>query len=172
VTQCRGELGEEVAIRGHEDTAPGDAAVVEVGPVLQLPPGEVAGNGEPGDVGPARLSVVSLGEHVFGRDGELGDPCVPLGDDVAGLLSVGVQPGSAVALVGRGVGVAPRQHVVGDDDVAGVLATDAGRPGDDESSVPVSREADHELGVVVPAMGGVEGGGVREVAIELDPWHP
>ena len=49
---------------------------------------------------------------------------------------------------------------------------DAGGPGDDEASVPVPRQADHELGVVVPAVGGVEGGGVREVAVELDPRDP
>ena len=82
--------------------------------------------------------------------------------------SVGEEGRPGVALVRGGVGVALREHPVTDDVVRCVLLADAGSSGDDQLAVPLLGQADHELGVVVPAVGGDGLRVVREVPVDLD----
>src|SRR6266545_4824852 len=121
VAQRGRQGGEQVRPVGSEQCArPVHAAVVQPGVVLELPAGQVAAFGGPGDVrAPGRVGV-PLGGRGLGGDRELGHPVVPLGDRVAGPLAVGVELRADVSLVGGGERVPLGEHPVADDEVVGV----------------------------------------------------
>src|SRR5690606_31601979 len=166
------QIGEQVrALRAPEGAFRVDATVVQAGMVLQLPPDEVAAVGDARGERLVRAAAVMAGHGRLGGAGQLGQPAVPFDDGVAGPAAVLVELRAAVALVGRGVGIALGEDPVGNREVVGVLAPVAGRTGDDEAAVPFLRETDDELGVVVPAVVGVERAGVGEIAVYLDAGH-
>ncbi|CAO0824921.1 hypothetical protein SMICM17S_13229 [Streptomyces microflavus] len=161
--------GEEVGSLGAPEGAfPVDAPVVQLGVVLQLPAHQIAAVGHAHRQRAGGRALVAAGDHLAGRAGELGDPEVALGEGVAGGPAVAVEGGAGRALVGGGERVALGDRPVPEGPVVGVLLAHARRAGDDQAAVPAVGEADDELGVVVPAVVGVGGGGVGEVAVDLD----
>lgn len=167
------EVGEQVGAVGAPERAfRVDAAVEQLRAVLQLPADEVSAVGDARRIRAAGRAPVPFRDDLLGGPRELRHPVVPFGDGVAGAAAVLEELGAAVALVRRGVGVALGERPVGDREVVGVLPPVAGRAGDHETAVPALGQADDELGVVVPAVVGVERRGVGEVAVQLDAPDP
>src|SRR5215208_3763216 len=127
----RGKIRKQVRSLGAPKHAlPIHAAVVELWGFLQGIARQVAAVGNSRDVRATRKLLVVLGSSALGSDRQLLYALMPFGYRVTRHPAAAVESRAAVALVGRGVGVALRQDEVADHEVVCVLSPHPGRAGD------------------------------------------
>ena len=161
------------AVGGPERALPVDAAVVEVGPVLELPARQVAALGDAGDVGALRPCARSTARRpAFAAIGDLASrACSTRRRRRPARRRRCRRSGRRCPCRStrtRSPCASTKSEII---EVGRVLLAHARRAGDDQLAVPLVGQADDELRVVEPAVRRVRRRGVGEVAVDLQAGH-